>query len=139
MPITREWLDQDKTILYLRLQGKLKAEDFFDSDDKTIAMLDSVDHPVDLIVDYTGQHFFTPDYVQTSDQMTLIHKNMRLVIFLGNKLAWELFDLYSRRYDKALSFSYTYAQTLEQALEIINDIRAGKRPISYRPDSPDWN
>jgi hypothetical protein len=131
-------MDENRTVLYIRLDGKLTAGDFLDSDNQTIAMFDSVDHPVDVIIDYTGQVYFSGDYVDTTNKLTLDHPNMRSVIFIGNKLGWELFDLYVTQYKK-VAFRYTYAPTLEDALELIRQLRAELKIESRRPSSPEMN
>ena len=138
MPIECEWMNEGKTVLYIGLSGKLEAEDFLDSDVKTCAMLDSVDHPVDVIIDYTRQVYFSAKYVDTSSKMTLDHKHMRSVIFLGNKLAWELFDVYVTQY-QGVAFRYAYAATMEKAYELIDQIRIETRLEGRRPNSPELN
>lgn len=138
MPIERKWMDENHRVIYIRLDGKVTAEDFLDSDKQTCAMFDSVDHVVDVIIDYTGQVYFSHDYVDTTNKMTLDHPHMRSVIFIGNKLGWELFDLYVAQY-KEVSFRYTYAPKLEDALELIRQLRTEAQIESRRPPSPEMN
>lgn len=139
MPITHEWLDDGKTLIYIHLEGRLGAEDFLDSDAKMIVLLDTVAHPVDVIIDYSAQVYFSPDYVATTGSLRgMTHENIRLVVFVGNKLAWDLFGAYVEQFQN-VAFEFTYAPTVAEGRAVVQSSRTGKRRTAYRPDYPELN
>jgi hypothetical protein len=86
-------------------------------------MLESVNHRVDMISDYTHRNYFAPGYAERVQKMeSLLRPNLRFVVFVGNKLVWELFDLYNSAYE-AVSFKYTYAETVTEAREMVAEFR----------------
>ncbi|MEO8397570.1 MAG: hypothetical protein ABI700_31530, partial [Chloroflexota bacterium] len=100
---------------------------------------DSVDHPVDMISDYTHRSYFASGYAERVQQMeSLFRPNLRSAVFVGSKILWELFNAYNATY-KAVSFKYTYAETVEEAREIITEMRFDERLIERRPPSPESN
>jgi hypothetical protein len=139
MPVEPQWIDQEKTLIYITLEGKLDGNDFLNADPEISALLDSVDHPVDIIIDYSAQVYFSPDYAATTGQIKgMEHVNIRSVIFVGNRLAWELFNLYTQQF-RDVAFKYAYAPTFEEGRALVRSSRDGKRRTAYRPDFPELN
>ncbi|MBI1258947.1 MAG: hypothetical protein GC204_15865 [Chloroflexi bacterium] len=139
MPIEHTWIDEAQTIVMIALEGKVTVEDYFAGDAHMCAMLDSVDHAVDVICDYTGQYYFAPGYADFVQKMdSLFRPNLRSAVFVGNKLGWELFHLYTLAYE-SMPFSFGYVETLEEAYEMIRQTRFTERLTSHRPNSPESN
>jgi len=135
MPIEHKWLDEAHTLVLILLEGKVTAEDYYAGDARMCAMLDAVEHGVDVICDYSRQYYFAPGYAELVQKMdSLFRPNLRSAVFVGNKLSWELFNLYSTTYE-SMPFSFSYAETLEEAHEIIRQTRFNGR----RPRSPELN
>ena len=139
MPIEHQWMDDAHTLVVITLEGKVTAEDYYAGDARMCAMLDSVDHSVDVICDYSRQYYFGPGYAERVKKMeSLFRPNLRSAIFVGTKLSWELFDLYTSTFE-AVPFKYTYTETLQEARELIAEIRFEERLIERRPPSPESN
>jgi hypothetical protein len=139
MPIEYQWSDETQTLLLVTLKGKVTVEDFYAGDAYLCAMLDSVDHPVDMISDYSRRNYFAPGFGERVQKMdALFRPNLRFVVFVGSKLLRELFDLYNTAYEP-VAFQYTYAETVEAAREIITRMRFEERLIGPRPQSPQLN
>jgi hypothetical protein len=139
MPITYEWVDEMQTLVLVTLKGEVAVEDFYAGDLRLCAMLDSVDHPVDMISDYTNRNYFAPGYGERVQKMdALFRPNLRFVIFVGSKLLWELFDLYNANFEP-VAFEYDYAETVAEGRKRIAEMRLNQRLIGERPRSPEWN
>lgn len=140
MPITHTWLDDAHTLICVTLEGQVEYAEYYDGDALSCIMLDGVDHPVDMICDYTHQMYFAPGYTENVRQLkSLDHPRLRSAIFVGNPLSWELFDLYVQQ-TKPVKFQYAYAKTMKEALKLIDRIRAGKRVTKRRRTiDPKWN
>ncbi len=138
MPIRYEWLDEQHTLILISLEGKIVVEDFYVGDARLCEMLDSVHHPVDFISDYSHQHYFAPGYAERVGRMeSLFRPNLRFAVFVGNKMLWELFDLYNTNY-KQVSFKYGYAETIQEAREWITAMRFDHQ-FGPRPRYPGLN
>jgi hypothetical protein len=136
MPIELQWMDQAKTLVCARLEGRLEAEDFRQSDAKMCEMLDSVDHSVDAIADYSHQFYFAPSYVETTKALvSTTRPNLRFVVFVGSRMAWDLFEAYVALYGE-FRFKSAYAETLETAYEVLRQARLDE---AHRPPSPESN
>ncbi len=139
MPVSIQWADSDKTVIYTKLEGHAPAEELFATDILFREMLAEVDYLVDLIADYSRVVYFSPGFAETSQQLTAMeHENLRLVVFTGNRLAWELFEAYNREYG-GISFQGAYAATVEDAYEIIDRVRAGEKVVIQPPAHNQWN
>lgn len=139
MPIEYTWVDEGKTLVLVTLEGKIAVEDFYSGNVRLCAMLDSVDHPVDMISDYTHRNYFAPGYADRVQKMDSLYRpNLRFVIFVGSKMLWELFDLYNAAY-QSVAFQYAYTETVDEAYEKISAMRFEERLMMNRPASPELN
>ena len=139
MPIEYQWVDETQTLVLVTLKGKVPTEDFYTGDARLCAMLDSVDHPVDMISDYTRRNYFAPGYAERVQKMDSLYRpNLRFVVFVGSKLLWELFDLYNANYEP-VAFHYTYAETVAEAKETVAKLLFEARLAEHRPQTPEWN
>lgn len=139
MSITHEWYDETKNLVVITLRGRVEYEEYYAGDERMCAMLDSVDHPVDVICDYSHQFYFAPGYGSLmKDMVSIFRPNLRSAIFVGNKFAWELFDTFTK-YFKEVDFICTYEETMEQAQLVLDQIRAGIPIEAPHPSDPSWN
>ena len=139
MPITCRWLNDDRTLITVRLEGRIEGEDILGADASVREMMKDVTHPVDVIADYSQQIYFSPKYVETTQQLSGFERtNLRLVVFMGSEFAWALFEAYSREYG-GISFQAAYAADWETAQALVEQVRAGKPLVVQPPPFARWN
>lgn len=139
MPIQSGWMNEDKNLIMVRLEGKLGGAELLANDEATRQLLEAVPHPVDMILDYSRQIFFGSDYVEIAEKLKVFErKNLRLVILLGSEMAWQLYEAFSRQYG-SFSFQAAYAASLEEAYALIEEARAGRKVFVRRPPFAGWN
>ena len=139
MPISHEWADETHTKVCITLKGQVEYADYYAGDIRMCDMLDGVNHPVDVICDYRHHWFFEPGYADWVQEMESIFRpNLRSAIYVGNKMAWELFNLFTQKY-KSVGFVCTYVETMEEAHQVIEQIRSGRWDNSTFSNDPKWN
>lgn len=140
MPIYSEWDDAEKTLIFVRLEGKISSREVLAYDEQIRALLGEVTHPVDMIMDYSRQFYFDSEYAETAQKLKAFERaNLRLVVWLRGEIAWALFEAFSRNYG-GYPFQAAYAATEEEAYEMVRIVRGGGK-IERRnpPDDPRWN
>lgn len=60
MPITVSWDDTEKTVLRYDFEGNWTWDEFQQAKEESDAMLDSVPHSVDVILNYGNNHWLPP-------------------------------------------------------------------------------
>lgn len=147
MGIRNEWADEAHTIIQIIYEGRWEWQDLLTSQPETIAMVASVPHRVDFIVDRRFSSW-TPAVSGYSATLNALRKDnpdfKGLVVICGNIFAFELLSLYRQKEGK-LPFSSSYARDLDEATAQIYAHRAGHLievnlppfpppPPSMRPD-----
>lgn len=61
MPVTVNWDNDDKTIVRYQLSGAWTPEELFPALDQGAALMNSIDYPVDVILDFAGSTAFPLD------------------------------------------------------------------------------
>lgn len=139
MPITCGWMNEDRTLIRVRLEGKIEGEDILAADAEVRGMMDGVAHPVDVISDYSQQIYFSPNYVQTTQRLTGFEReNLRVLVMMGSEFAWALFEAYSREYG-GFAFQTAYAADWDAAQAIVQRVRTGARYTVQPPPFAEWN
>jgi hypothetical protein len=138
MPAEHRWISQEPPILYIDLTGAKGSAEYLESNRKTCALLDTIERPAVVIIDFSRRRYFSGQYVQTANQMKLDHPNMRWMIFLGSQFALDLFLAYTHNF-RQVSFQWAYAATFDEALELAHGFLAGKPPPPPAVSGPEWN
>ncbi len=123
MPIEVTWEDDKKTIIRQRFTGVWVKDEFVASTSENFEMIESVGHPVDVIMDLTENetnplqalNIFTT--AQSLDKVTSLHQ--RAVVIVGANLAVELALKAARRIARKAAANAYVAKTVEEAHEII--------------------
>ncbi len=138
MPIKLEWLDQEKTLVYAKVEGRSEHEDFVAAEREFQAMVASTPYPVDIIYDARNQLVFSPGMLKTARYLHgRSYANLRFMVFVGRNLAWELFLTFVRQFGK-LPYQFALADDLEEAQEVIRRVR--QETLIAPPGSlADWN
>lgn len=129
MPVEVRWYDERQTLIYFRYEGRWTWEDFYAAVDASRAMLDSVDHVVDIIVDmqasagipsgdiithfrYMARRFEDPRVGQT------VIIGMRALVRITS-------DIMRRLYRHDRCGTLRMAQDMDEALAILAQYRTG--------------
>jgi hypothetical protein len=115
MPVHAYWDDTEKTILVVSFEGRWTWDEYEQMRGTALAMMDSVDHPIDIVYDGPTRILAPPDFVTRIRQQYLTpHRNLRLRIFVGTdeyfQLLWNTFTDVA-----APELGARFAETLEDA------------------------
>ncbi len=84
MPVSMDWDNPEKTIIRVTFEGVWDVSDIQRMITKGVSMLESVDHKVDSIFDFTHSHFSPRNLISTLDRMeSTHHRNERLVVIVN--------------------------------------------------------
>lgn len=127
--ITTQWADEAKTVIHVRCGRDWSYHDFMENDRRVTEMMDSIDYPVDYILDVRGappppgiiSHF--PEMARTAAGVN--HPRACRVVLVGlDSYMHVVREIFSKMYPKEYS-KMLQANTLEEALELLQSARAG--------------
>jgi hypothetical protein len=128
MTILIDWHNPEKNLLVERYIDKWTTQDVYWMVDKAYEMLASVDHPVDIVVDYVNSDSSITNLIASStlslrryvDKRT--HPNSRFIVLVGAttllRTALKVKMLRPKAIDKA-----QFVDTFEDAILLINSQR----------------
>jgi hypothetical protein len=118
MPVTVEWGDEAKTFTVTRVVGAYEPMEIADSVDDIAALMDTVDHKVSVVVDFTGAAALPRGMIS---HMPAIARRMGhpngskiLVIVGASRTLRALVDIFSTVYRKVY-----YVETLDEAARLL--------------------
>jgi hypothetical protein len=114
------WDNEDKTIIRHIFYNKFAPEDFYYAVHENVAMLATVDHPVDLILDYTQTQIRFMKILQLarySEQY--VPDNQRLVVLVGKKDFFSTMINIIRRFTPKSTANMYFVDTMIEAYTII--------------------
>lgn len=119
-----EWYTQNKQVVLQTFEGKTTLDDFMDIATQSAEMLNSVSHPVQLIVDRTRAFFTSFQPTELKELNTIVPDNQDIVIVVGADHNTEMLSniVGSRLYPRAFKGTY-YVKTLQEAHEILKQER----------------
>jgi hypothetical protein len=124
MPIQVEWLDDDKKILIERYIGSWTIEDFKSRTGVVNTMLDSVQHPVDMVLDVARSGFPPLGIVAEAEKIIAQdrrHPNMQRVIYAAPSAFMRMLLAAGRR-TRGFEPDFLYEfPTMEEALGFIRE------------------
>lgn len=84
MPVSMDWDNQDRTVIKVSFDGIWDVSDIQRMITKGVSMLETVDHKVDSIFDFTNSTFSPKNLLSTLDRMENTYSpNERLVILVN--------------------------------------------------------
>jgi hypothetical protein len=125
MAVLVRWRNDEKTILYQRFYGSWTPTDYFQSMDVTYAMLDQVSHPVDIIIDFSGDVASLFRLVSASDRLAAepanhrVHTNQRMIVVVGGGMLFRKLVEMRQRVVPRLEDNLLCADSLEEAGTLI--------------------
>jgi hypothetical protein len=125
MAVLVRWRNNEKTVLYQRFYGSWTPADYYQSVDVTYAMLDQVSHPVDIIIDFTGDVASLFRLISAADRLAAeaadhrVHSNQRMIVVVGGGMLFRKLVEMRERVVPRLVGCLLCADTLEEAGTLI--------------------
>jgi hypothetical protein len=120
MPITAQWDNQERTIIRYHAQGAWELDEYSRANFHTWSMIDSVSHPVHVIVDFTHASGFPKNLLSfASTTNSQIHSRQNLIIGVKVSPYLQTVVKLAVRVFPRLGHNLFFTQTLAQAYEII--------------------
>ncbi|MCA0459032.1 MAG: hypothetical protein LCI00_34095 [Chloroflexi bacterium] len=87
MPVLMDWDNQEHTAIKVTFDGKWDLSDIHRMINKGVSMLETVNHKVDAIFDFTNSSFSPRNLISTIDRMEATHNpNERMVIIVNGNV-----------------------------------------------------
>lgn len=126
MPVEVEWDNPEKTILRVSYLNRWTWDEAFSTRLQSRALLASVDNVVDIMIYMPSDWYPPPNFGENLNKITTSESfNIGLVVIVSQGLMPELYEAFLRSYGPR-SFPHTFAQTLDEARQIIDDYRQGR-------------
>jgi hypothetical protein len=125
MAVLTQWDDPQRTILRYVFSGRYTWEDLHTAAKSAQRLLDSVYHPVDVILDIQHSSHTPREFIGEFRRLaTITHPNTGLHILVSNNpLNALLFQTFAGMY-RHLAPRYTLVSTLDAAYGLINETRS---------------
>ena len=83
MPVRMDWDNAEKTVIRVTFEGKWDKQDIYRMIEKGVSMLNTVNHKVDSIFDFTDSTFSPQKLLTTVDRMENTYSpNERLILIV---------------------------------------------------------
>lgn len=124
MTVQSSWYTDDHTIIHMEFIGKWQWSEFHTAFDESRRLVDSVSHPVDILMDFTGSDQI-PNGAITHVKRAAndVHPNRRFVVVIGvSKMLTTLFRFVKQLYPGATQKMYT-ADSIDEAVSKLEELR----------------
>jgi hypothetical protein len=119
MPVDTRWYDDTKKILVVRFSGNWTWEEGRINDEYLRALLGSVDHSVDIIMDVRESQTFPPMLRENTEQiLDEPYENFGLSVVTGDRSYFDQIVATSQQIG-GFHFDIDHANTIEEALAMI--------------------
>ena len=114
------WVNNAKTVLKMTFLEPISLEEVVESSNKASALLDTVDHPVQMIVDLLGVQTMPRNFISNFPMVSRLplvnHRNLDVVInVMDNSFMEAVASIFSRMYRKV-----NFVRTLDDAYKAAN-------------------
>jgi hypothetical protein len=121
MPVQLDWENDDHTIVHMEMIGHWTWKEAYDGSGVGFTMLESVDHPVDVIIDLrksTGLPVLALTHAR--NMIPKRHPRTRMTVFIGaNELFMTLWRIFSSAYRQIGHIEeFGFARNLDEAYQI---------------------
>lgn len=120
------WRDPSHTVLVQDFNTRWTLDDYFATVERTYAMIDTVDHPVDVIVDVSGDPASASRLIAAAGEAAnatsgaRVHRNQRLMVVVGGGQMMRTVVQMADRYAPRIAATLFAADTLDEARVVIN-------------------
>lgn len=120
MNVNIHWRDEQRTILYQNFNGPWTVDDYYRTVDHTYDLMNQVDHPVDIIADFSANaaafcHLLAAAGKAEANQQARVHRNQRRIVVVGGGTYMKSLLNMGRRVAPHLMRNLFQADTLEEA------------------------
>jgi hypothetical protein len=118
MPITSEWYDEGKTILYIRYDGNWTLEDYYENFGIANDLIQSVDHNVVTIIDFSTSGTIPVQFLSVGNhsERSRAKNSIQIVVFGITRYMEVLAGLFQRLFPNATR-GLKIVGSLEEAVE----------------------
>lgn len=124
MPITMEWDNEAKTISYMKFTKPWIWDEFYIASHKGYQMTESVEHKVNIIMDFTESGGMLPPSAVTHFKKAAsnAHSRRGVIVLVSKRMA--LIQMMVRLIKNIVTVpnSFLFANSLEEARNILNHI-----------------
>jgi len=126
MPIFINWANEERTIIHHIYEGDWTLAELHTSRAEVADYLDTVTHPVDMIIDLRQSMKIPQSFMSEMQRMDQnAHPNSRhAVIVGGNKLIQMLVNVLQRVYKRSDTTQVSFVSTIEEAYTILGNVTA---------------
>jgi hypothetical protein len=133
MPFTARWYNDEKTIIYVEVVGKLTVDDMYSMTEQYNAMFDGVGHTVHVLQDWRRCEGLPPNVLTHARNLLFkkIHRNMGAMVHIGMRLELKIFWGAFERAIRVLIKTprYLSADTPEKAYELLTEPVQNERGV----------
>src|SRR6185369_4744326 len=137
MPVTNIWDNDEKTIIRMEVSGRWTWDEMYAASTAGYAMLDSVNHVVYPIIDFSGSLGMPNNAItHARNMMGKQHPRTGMSVFVGaNTLFVSLWRVFVRLYAlMSREQDFTFANSLDEARGLIAQARQRKlSPVAEKP------
>jgi len=131
MSIAVNWYNDDKTIIYWKFAGKWDWNEYAEAQDVSNAMLDTVDHTVDVIGNVQESPSLPANALSVyRSNLSSAHPNTGLIVLVGASMFVEqMVRLLKQMFrNKVAGTNFEFAKSDEEALALIASRSTSKTP-----------
>ncbi len=126
MPITSNWYNEEKSILYVQYEGNWSLEDHYKAIDTNSSMIGSVSHPVVAICDFSKSGPIPPQFLTSGRHSEHITpENASQVILFGiNRYMEIIAKMFQKMFPKStrgLFVASSLSESIAQAFKTLNE------------------
>jgi len=116
-----DWDNTERTIIRVIFDGVWSAEDIYRMINKGVSMLESVDHPVDSIFDFSHSTFSPKNLLSTAEKMESdLNNNHRLAILIKANVYIKSMLKVARVFAPQALANLHFVNSLDEAYAIID-------------------
>jgi hypothetical protein len=122
VPVSMDWDNPERTIIRVTFEGVWGADDIYRMINKGVSMLETVDHPVDSIFDFTNSTFSPKNLLSTAEKMeNELKTNHRLAILVKANIYIKSLLKVARVFAPQALANLHFVGTIDQAYAIISE------------------
>ncbi len=131
MSIPISWRDASHTVLVQNFNGQWTLDDYYETVEETYSLIDTVNHPVDVIVDITQNPGSTSRLIaaagEVADEETpaRVHPNQRMLVVVGGGQFMRTIVQMGMKYAPWIARTLAAADSYDEARQLINKRRVG--------------
>ena len=131
MTIPVSWHDPSHTVLVQNFNGQWTLDDYFETVEATYTLIDTVNHPVDVIVDISQDPGSTTRLIAAAGEVAdssgpaRVHPNQRMLVVVGGGPFMRTLVQMGMKYAPWLARTLVAADTHDEARTLINRHQLG--------------